>query len=68
MKESIGGVAFTDVVINTFFGFMPSLDGRTVLADAHTPRPFTARLIHVRNRGTLAAITAGQGGVRIETE
>jgi hypothetical protein len=68
MKECIGGVAFTDVVINTFFGFMPTLDGPAVLVDPHTPRPFTARLTHVRNRAGFATIAADQNGLRIETE
>jgi hypothetical protein len=42
MKECISGVAFTDVVINTFFGLMPSIDGKELLVDAKTPRPFSA--------------------------
>ena len=33
MKECISGAAFADVVINTFFGFEPSIDGKQLLAD-----------------------------------
>ena len=33
MKECICGGAFTDVVIDTFFGFDPSVDGRRMIAD-----------------------------------
>jgi hypothetical protein len=68
MKECIGGVAFTDVVINTFFGFMPTLDGRALLVDSHTPRPFDARLSHVRSHSGLVAITADQTGLIVRTE
>src|SRR5260221_1674072 len=38
MKECVSGVAFADVVVNTFFGFSPSLDGKSLLADPLTPR------------------------------
>ncbi|MGH7990740.1 MAG: hypothetical protein ACREDS_11205, partial [Limisphaerales bacterium] len=47
MKECICGAAFADVVVNTFFGFLPSLDGKTILADSKTPRPFTGKLLNV---------------------
>jgi hypothetical protein len=67
-KECISGAAFTDVVINTFFGFMPALGGQPSLVDPDAQRPFTARLLHVRNRGALATIIASQNGLRIETE
>jgi hypothetical protein len=67
-KECISGAAFGDVVINTFFGFRPTLRGPTALADANLPRPFTGKLKHVRHRGDLANITAGPTGLRMETE
>ncbi len=63
MKECISGAAFADVVINTFFGFDPSLDGKTILADPQIPRPFTGRLLHVSFRGEKFIISAGQKGV-----
>ena len=47
MKECISGVAFTDVVINTFFGYMPSIDGKRLLTDETTPRPFSGTLENV---------------------
>jgi hypothetical protein len=67
MKECISGVAFTDVVINTFFGFSPSVDGQTLLVDPDAPRPFTAELINVRAQRGLTTIVADQGGVKIGT-
>jgi hypothetical protein len=67
MKECISGVAFTDVVIDTFFGFSPSVDGRTLLVDPDVPRPFTAELINVRAQRGLTTIVADQGGVKIGT-
>jgi hypothetical protein len=63
MKECISGAAFADVVISTFFGFAPSLDGKNILADPQTPRPFTGTLLHVSSRGEKFTISAGEKGV-----
>lgn len=66
MKECISGVAFTDVVINTFFGFSPSVDGHTLLVDPDVPRPFTGQLLQVRTQRGLTTIAADHGGVQID--
>ena len=63
MKECISGVAFSDVVVNTFFGFAPSLDGKKLLVDPQTPRPFTGKLLNVSTRGKKFTIRAGRSGV-----
>ena len=63
MKECISGAAFADVVVNTFFGFAPSLDGRQLLADPRTPRPFAGQLLNVCARGEKFTISAGTAGV-----
>jgi hypothetical protein len=63
MKECISGAAFADVVINTFFGFAPSVDGKTILADPQTPRPFDSTLLNVCARGERFTINAGRSGV-----
>jgi hypothetical protein len=63
MKECISGVAFSDVVVNAFFGFAPSLDGKNLLADPQTPRPFTGKLTHISARGEKFTISAGRSGV-----
>lgn len=63
MKECISGGAFADVVINTFFGFAPSLDGKTTLRDTRTPRPFTGKLKNMLFRGRKITISAGASGV-----
>jgi hypothetical protein len=68
MKECISGVAFADIAINTFFSFDPSLDGKTVLADPQTSRPFTGKLLHVTTRNGLATISAGKSGIRHRKE
>lgn len=68
LKECIAGVAFTDVVINTFFGFLPAIGGEPALVDPGTPRPFTGKLLHVRNQGTLTTITADADGLRLDAE
>lgn len=65
MKECISGVAFNDVVINTFFGFSPSPDGTEVLADPQMPRPFQGTLTGLRYRGQLCQLTASGRGVQI---
>ncbi len=66
MKECISGAAFADVVVNTFFGFAPSIDGKTILADPATPRPFTATLTNVCARGNNFIITAGRSGIHLQ--
>jgi hypothetical protein len=68
MKESPGGIAFTEVVLDTFFGFQPALDGKATLVDSETPRPFTGKLMHVRRAGKLVTILAGSMGLRLEPE
>jgi hypothetical protein len=65
MKECISGVAFTDVVINTFFGLMPSIDGKEPLTDPATPRPFSGMLKNVRFGSDLVTITADSTGVKL---
>ena len=68
MKECISGAAFTDVVLNTFFGFEPSINGKSVLADPNTPRPFVGKLRNVSFRGKLFTITANKKGVHMRKE
>jgi hypothetical protein len=68
MKECISGVAFADVVINIFFGFDPSLDGKTVLADPQMSRPFTGKLLHVSSREGEATISADKQGLHLRKE
>jgi len=68
MKECISGVAFADVVVSTFFGFMPSVDGKNTLADPQTPRPFTGKLLHVSFRGERFTISAGEKGASVLKE
>jgi hypothetical protein len=63
MKECISGGAFADVVVNTFFGFAPSLDGKDFLTDPKTPRPFTGKLLNVSARGQKFTLSAGKSGV-----
>jgi len=68
MKECISGAAFADVVVNTFFGFAPSLDGKNILTDPQTPRPFTGKLLHVSFRGKRFAISASGKGISVVKE
>lgn len=58
MKECISGGAFADVVVTTFFGFAPSLDGKDLLTDPQTPRPFTGQLLNLSARGERVTISA----------
>lgn len=66
MKECISGAAFADVVINTFFGFAPSPNGKTPIADPKTPRPFKGTLTGVRYGSQLYLLTASQAGVQVQ--
>ncbi len=68
MKECISGVAFADVVVSTFFGFVPSVDGKNTLADPQTPRPFTGKLLHVSSRGERFTISASEKGASVLKE
>jgi hypothetical protein len=63
MKECISGAAFADVFVNTFFGFAPSLDGKTLLADPRTPRPFAGTLRNLLARDKTFTIRASGSGV-----
>jgi hypothetical protein len=65
MKECISGTAFADVVVNTFFGFAPSLDGKNFITDPQMPRPFTGELLHVSFHGKKITISAGKNGVSV---
>lgn len=64
MKECISGVAFADVVINTFFGFNPSVDGKTLISDPLTPRPFDGMLTGIRYRGRYFQINSSSGVIK----
>jgi hypothetical protein len=68
MKECISGVAFAEVVVSTFYGFVPSVDGKNTLADPQTPRPFTGKLLHVSFRGGRFTISAGKKGASVVKE
>ena len=65
MKECISGVAFTVVVINTFFGFSPSADGSTLVCDPQTARPFEGTLTGIRYGGKLRQFIATSHGVQV---
>ena len=65
MKECISGAAFADVVINTFFGFSPTVNGDALISDPQTPRPFQGTLTGLRYRGQLYQLTASKHGVTI---
>jgi hypothetical protein len=62
-KECISGGAFADVVINTFFGFSPSPDGKFLIRDPQTPRPFRGALSALRYKGKLWQLTASAHGI-----
>ena len=68
MKECISGAAFTDVVLNTFFGFMPSIDGKDLLVQEKTPRPFSGTLQNVRFGKTLYTISADASGLKLSPQ
>ena len=68
MKECISGGAFADVVVSTFFGFEPSMDGNIIMADPQIPRPFTGKLLHVSFHSGRFTISAGEKGASVAKE
>ncbi len=68
MKECISGAAFADVVINTFFGFEPSIDSKQMLVDPQTSRPFHGTLSKVSFGGKLHTLTASSDGVKVSAD
>ena len=67
MKECISGGAFASVVIDTFFGFSPSLGEGPMLADPLVPRPFTGELQNVTYRQHQYVVMASSHGVKAAT-
>lgn len=68
MKECISGVAFSDVVITTFFGFVPEAGNACILADPSTPRPFSGELRNLHFAGKEFALEAGRKGIKVISE
>jgi len=68
MKECISGVAFSDVVITTFFGFVPEAGNSHFLADPSTPRPFSGELRNVHFAGKEFTLEAGHKGIKVISE
>jgi len=68
MKECISGVAFSDVVITTFFGFVPQAGNRSILVDPSVPRSFSGELRNIRFAGKEYILEAGCKGVKVITE
>jgi hypothetical protein len=60
--------SYAEVIINTFFGFRPSPDGKIALWCPETPRGFDGVLSHVRWGGNLYTITSEQNGVKLTNE
>ena len=65
MKECISGAAFCDVVINTFFGYMPSSDGKKLLVDEAVARPFLGTLQNVRHGNEFYRISGDKDGLKL---
>jgi len=68
LKECISGVAFADIVINTFFGLDPAPDGSTLFPDARRPRPFAGKLLHVPLRDGMTTVIADNQGIHLSKE
>jgi hypothetical protein len=60
--------SFSEVIINTFFGFRPGLGGENVLWEPTIPRGFEGRLSHVRWKGCLYSIKSDKDGIHMEKE
>ena len=60
--------SFADVVINTFFGFQPTPDGKTALWNPQQPRGFNGKLRHVRWGGDFYTIISDHTGLHLKKE
>ncbi|PSL45657.1 hypothetical protein CLV51_104364 [Chitinophaga niastensis] len=65
MKECISGVAFSDVVITTFFGFAPEAGNAAIPAGSATPRPFSGELSNIHFAGKEYTFEAGPKGIKV---
>ncbi len=68
MKECISGVAFSDIVITTFFGFAPEAGDAHMLSDPSTPRPFSGKLLNIHYAGKELMLQAGPNGVKVTSK
>ncbi|WP_316838198.1 hypothetical protein [Pedobacter nutrimenti] len=64
MREALGGATFTDLVINTFFGFDPGSLGPEILIDPKIPRPFKAELLNINFSGKQLSLQANEKGIK----
>ena len=60
--------SFAEVIINTFFGFRPTVDESTALWEPQVSRGFSGHLLHVRWKDDLYTITSDEQGLRMEKE
>lgn len=67
-REALGGGDFAGVMIRTFFGFSPSLNGKGLLRAPDQPRGFSGKLRHLRSGTDLVTITSGPRGLTMEKE
>jgi hypothetical protein len=60
--------SFAEVIINTFFGFRPAVDGKSALWNPQTPRGFNGRLLHVLWNHHFYTIISDHRGLHMEQE
>jgi hypothetical protein len=60
--------SFAEVILNTFFGFRPDLEGKTALWHPQKPRGFTGCLSHVRWKAGLYTIVSDSQGLHMVNE
>lgn len=60
--------SFAEVVINTFFGFRPTPDGKTGLWESEIPRGLDGCLLHVRWKNSLYTVASDGSGLHLEKE
>jgi hypothetical protein len=68
MREAVGAAAFTDVVVQTFFGYSPNLSGSELLSDPTVSRPFEGELQNIRFGEKEIKLKADHQGVKIGLE
>jgi hypothetical protein len=62
------GAAFADVIIGSFFGYRPGLDGEVRLLAPDTARGFRGQLRHLSYHGVLYTVSSDSNGLHIMKE
>jgi len=64
----VDGGSFADVIIRTFFGYSPEIEGDAMLSKPELSRGFEGKLLHLRHGDELHTITSHSEGISVNRE